>query len=507
MMVTPWSRTRSAHVDLTPFKQLLLRTCGHAFEKHREPALLEALGRRMAARALEIPEAYLSLLVHDQLEQMRLIELLTVNETYFFREPDHLNLMVGTLLPELLAAGNRRPVRILSAGCSTGEEPYSIAIMLRERFGAGSEQQFAITGVDIDSTVIAAAKQGEYGKSSLRILEDSLLERYFEPRAAGRFRIRDDIRNRVVFEAVNLLDATYPQAMLLPDIILYRNVSIYFPEQVQKNIFRRLAEILADGGCLLVGVSETMHHDIGILSLLMQDSLFYYRKTAQPVSVKKSRPALPSVQAQERSTRPVAVHGDRSATLRTPADPATGCRPPLIQATVKNRFEEALELATAMCHDKALAMVDAILEQDDSFGEAYCLKGSLLLSLARFTEARIVCDGILSRDPLCLDAYLMLGIIARQQGDNDGAFKRFREAIYLDASCWLAHFYSAEILFAQQDGKRAKNSYEATIRILEKGYNRRQRQEFFPLSFNAEQFMVVCRHKLSLLVSAKSIVQ
>ena len=167
----------------------------------------------------------------------------------------------------------------MSAGCSTGEEPYSIAIMLRERFGAESERLFAITGVDIDSTVIATAQQGVYGKGSFRGMDQSLLERYFEPRDSGRFQVRESIRKQVEFEVVNLLGASYPQRMQLPDIILYRNVSIYFPGQVQREIFGRLAELLADGGCLLVGASETFHHDIGILSLVKQDSLFFYRKT------------------------------------------------------------------------------------------------------------------------------------------------------------------------------------------------------------------------------------
>jgi chemotaxis protein methyltransferase CheR len=93
----------------------------------------------------------------------------------------------------------------------------------------------------------------------------------------------------------------------------------------------------------------------------------------------------------------------------------------------------------------------------------------------------------------------MLGIIARQQGSNDDALKRFREAIYLNASCWLAHFYSAEIIYTQQDEKRARGAYEAALRILEKGSLQQHGQDFFPLSFNAEQFIVICRHKLSLL--------
>jgi chemotaxis protein methyltransferase CheR len=170
---------------------------------------------------------------------------------------------------------------------------------------------------------------------------------------------------------------------------------------------------------------------------------------------------------------------------------------------IKERFDEAITLAHSKQYDKALDVLAAIIEQDGSFEKAYVLKGSLLLSLSRFDEARVVCKTILERDPLCLEAYLMLGIIARQMRNNDEAIKRFREAIYLDATCWLAHFHTGEILFAQGDEKRSRSSFETTLKILAGGPLKELGQAFFPLSFNAEQFTVICRHKLSLLVPSK----
>ena len=494
--------------DLAPFKSLLLRTCGHSFEKEREQALVASLGRRMAARELDELESYLALLLRDSEELLRLTELLTVNETYFFREPEHLNMMVDTLLPEFMAARNGRPVRILSAGCSTGEEPYSIAIMLRERFGDASERLFTITGVDIDSNVIASAKKGVYGAGSFRGMEHGTLERYFEPFGPGKLRVSDAVRNQVRFEVVNLLGASYPQEMQLPDIILYRNVSIYFPGQVQREIFGNLAELLAEGGCLLVGASETMHHDVGILSLVKQDSLFFYRKKP-PVVFEERRLSSRHAPAPERlrsGGRITPVGAGRAATdlkQQAPAPARQNQQRSSMQPDIRALFDEAIELAHRKQHDKALAILDEVIARDSTFEKAYCLKGSLLLSVSRFDEARIVCEAVLGLEPLCLDAYLMLGMIARQNGDNEAAFSRFREAIYLDPSCWPAHFYTAEILFMQPDVKRARSSFETALKILETGHLKEHGQAFFPLSFNAEQFIVICRHKLSLLAQKK----
>ncbi|HXE96421.1 MAG TPA: CheR family methyltransferase [Dongiaceae bacterium] len=489
-------------MNLAPFKELMLRTCGHSFEKDREQALSASLGRRMAARGIAGHDEYFSLLLRDCEELRRLTEMLTVNETYFFREPEHLNLMVEKLLPEFMVARNQRPVRILSAGCSTGEEPYSIAILLRERFGTESERLFTITGVDIDSNVIASAKQGVYGRGSFRGMDRSLLERYFEPCGSDRFQVMESIRKLVGFEVVNLLNASYPHRMQQPDIILYRNVSIYFPGQVQREIFGKLAELLAEDGCLLVGATETIHHDIGILSLVKQDSLFYYRKTP-PLLFEERRTSGRHTSSPERASREKAQRAPVKRLTGGHLPPPTGNPDKRSQASkqsdVRELFDAAVELAHNSQHDKALGILNAIIKLDSTFEKAYTLMGSLLLSASRLDEARDVCESILARDALCLEAYLMLGITSRQNGDYDGAIKRFREAIYLDTNCWLAHFYTAEILFAQQDEKRARSSFETAVSILEKGSLHEHGRAFFPLSFNAEQFIVICRHKLSLL--------
>ena len=309
----------------------------------------------------------------------------------------------------------------------------------------------------------------------------------------------------VGFEVVNLLGNPYPERMQSPDIILYRNVSIYFPGPVQREIFGKLAEILVLGGCLLVGATETIHHDIGILSLVRQNSLFFYRKT--PPQIFEERRTSNRRLSFTESARSGSTHGTHPHAAKivatAQAGQSSGTSPKQshqpIQMDVKEQFDAAVQLAHARQYDKALAILDDIIVQDSGFEKAFCLKGSLLLSLSRYDESRSVCETLLQRDTLNLVAYLMLGMLARQDGDNDEAMRRFREAIYLDPACWLAHFYSAEIMFMQQDSKRAKSGYETAVRILEKGSIKEIGQAFFPLSFNADQFIVIGRHKLSLL--------
>lgn len=478
---------------LAPFKELILLTCGFILEQGREQTLLQGLRTRMARRGVASLPAYHALVLRDRAELAQLVELLTVNETYFFREPDHLNLVADKLLAEILAEREQRPVRIVSAGCSTGEEPYTVAMMLRDRYGADCERLFSITGVDIDGSAVASARRGVYGKGSFRGLDPGALQRHFSPAGPGEYRVGDEVRKLVSFEVVNLLSPCYPDGMRLCDVIFYRNVSIYFPAEVQRKIFSNLAELLNEGGYLVVGATETLHHDIGVLSLVQREALFCYRKSPVRLAFAERR--------SERRTPPAPVSRAAASTARewsgrTKVEPLP--RPASPTREVKGLFDTALGLACAGKEEEALELLDRVIEGDPGFGKALTLKGSLLVNGARFDEAASVCRKIVACDPLCPEGYLMLGVIARYLGDEEEALKRFREAVYLDQACWLANFYSAEILLGRGEARRAKSGYEAALRTLRSVPPRERGTAFFPLTFNAEQFMVICRHKLSL---------
>ena len=498
---------------LDRFKELLLGRCGLSFEKERAVTLGTGLRRRMTALGIGDPDVYHTLVSGNETEFHRLVELLTVNETYFFREPDYLKLLIDGLIPEIVRDRKQGRIRIVSAGCSTGEEPYSLAMLLRERYGAEAGKLFSIVGVDIDANAVARAKEGVFGKASFRGTDATLIERYFEPAAAGEYRIREEIRQDVAFEIVNLLGAAYPPVMGSPDVILYRNVSIYFPGQVQHRIFSRLAELLNEGGYLLVGATETIHHDLGILTLVEKDALFLYRKLPK-IQIEDRRGQRRAGSASEQPPAgagsmpvrvPVPKHGHgttrhghaavASARPRPPEQPVA----PVDTSDIHALFDDALGLARNNRPDAALELLDTLIGRDGAFVKAHSLKGSILLNLSRYDEACAACKTALANDPLCLEASLMLGIIARHAEDGEEALKRFREAIYLNASCWPAHFYTAELIYARGDRKRARSGYESTLRILENGSQDEHERAFFPLTFKPDQFLAICRHKLSLI--------
>jgi len=203
--------------------------------------------------------AYMSLLRSSEAEAQQLINSFTVNETYFFREEHQFRCLGRALLPEIVARrGPGDLVRIWSVPCSTGEEPYSIAIWLLENWALVDAYHIEIVGSDIDTRAMAAALAGEYGERSLGRLPASLRQRYFEPAGADRWRIIEDLRESVSFTAVNLTDAAGMAAQVGFDVIFCRNVLIYFDDASRAAAARHLYDALNPGGFLCLGHSEAM---------------------------------------------------------------------------------------------------------------------------------------------------------------------------------------------------------------------------------------------------------
>lgn len=497
-----------ADTSFAPFKEILLQACGFHFESERERSLATRIGQRMAERKIESMEAYLSLLQKDQQELQQLVEALTVNETYFFREPEQLHLMAGTLAPEILRRRTQEPLRVVSAGCSTGEEPYSIAMILREHLGAGSEKLFSVIGVDIDSEVIATARTGIYERNSFRAMDSTLRDRYFYPCGPNQYQL-GEIKQQVTLAVANLLAKPYPPVLHQPDIIFYRNVSIYFPSRIQEAIFRQLAALLREDGYLFVGAAETMHHNLGVLKLIERNGLFFYHKPPARSSAccPRERRSLirqgpaGGIPAFFRKP-PLAVKGAERLFRTIPTESSRGPTPrvrPLQKIDVQDLIAQAHSLAQNSSFDAALQLLDQIVIDNPALIEALVLKGSILMSTARLEEAKALCRTALELQPLCSEAILILGLIALQDGEEEEARQRLRQTIYLQQASWLAHFSLAEMNFRQADQHRARHGYETALRILQQETTAERDRALFPLAYNAGEFMAICRHKLSLL--------
>jgi chemotaxis protein methyltransferase CheR len=222
------------------------------------------LQKRLSPRARELNfdsfQKYFYFLQYDpraEEEFDQIFDLVTTNETYFFREPAQLAAFTDEIVPEILSRKPVKKIRIWSAGCSSGEEPYSIAMTLAES-GLYRDASFEIFASDLNQAVLAKARKGHYRENSFRATEAVLREKYFTHEADGSWRINDEIRNRVSFGRLNIYDQ--PRVSLLGnlDIVFCRNVIIYFDDASKRAVINNFYQRLNDGGYLLLGHSESL---------------------------------------------------------------------------------------------------------------------------------------------------------------------------------------------------------------------------------------------------------
>lgn len=502
-------------MDLAPFRSILEKRCGLVFENEKTALLEAGIHTRMKARGESSPTRYHALVCAEREEFGCFVDLLTINETYFYRDPIHFALLAGRLVPELMATrGPSAKIRILSAGCSTGEEAYSIMIALAERFGRDVFDEISVIGIDIDSTAIATAREGVFGKRSFRDFPENLLKKYFKHCPDGSYRIHRWFVDSAEFYPQNLLDADYPPVLREFDVILYRNVSIYFSQQVRNEIFNRLAEILVPGGHLFVSPSETFFYNRGTLALTTRDGTFLYCNIplgVQPEGHVNSRVPRYSL-AMKSACRTIPVPGrarsrDLTAIPVTAARPASegGRRIPQ-DAGTPSSVDEAPRAAVADVRRRAEAgyYEDALRELEMLIADfplslaAHTEKGSILLNLSRPDEACASYCTALEIDRFCLDAVFSLGVIARLRQNEEDALRRFREAVYVRPSCWPAHFFLAETHWARGETEHARREYEVILKILEKGDFPNHGLDSLPLVFSAQQLETLCQRKLHL---------
>ena len=246
------------------FQELILAETGICLKDSKRSLVESRLARRL--RSLDF-KSYGDYLRHvtsepvESLERREMVNCITTNKTDFFRENHHFQFLRDTVIPELrarAAAGAPKRLRIWSAACSTGEEPYSIAITIREALGTDHSWDVKILASDIDTKVLAAAERGIYAADRFKHVDPALTRRYFLRRRDGSaFQAKDDLRDMIRFRRINFIDPEWPIRCIF-DVILCRNVIIYFNRATQQQLFKRLAHYLNPTGYLMVGHSENL---------------------------------------------------------------------------------------------------------------------------------------------------------------------------------------------------------------------------------------------------------
>lgn len=266
-------------IEFNRFRDIIYREAGIKLGDLKKSLVQARLSRRIRSLGLEtFCEYYTYLMDNYDDEKINFINSITTNKTDFFREEKHFDFLQETVFPAYVREG-RKKIRIWSAGCSTGEEPYSIAITALDFFDRYEMPDIKILATDIDTQVLATAEQAIYEKDRIACIPDSMLRNYFNRgfgRFQNRYRVKDRVRGLVSFRRLNLLAETYPMKNPF-DIIFCRNVIIYFDKATQVRLFRGFSHCLKDDGYMFIGHSENILSFNGDFTL--EGNTIYRRKS------------------------------------------------------------------------------------------------------------------------------------------------------------------------------------------------------------------------------------
>ncbi|MFL5803244.1 MAG: CheR family methyltransferase [Roseiflexaceae bacterium] len=444
------------------FRDLLLTRCGLDYPERKRADLAHGLNRALGAtRHRNLAELYADAVVGGPGWEAILAQL-TIGETYFFRNGAQFDALRDQIVPELLnRRAATRTLRFWSAGCATGEEPYSLAIQLSELLPSDDSWNVSILATDINTAFLARAREALYGVWSFRETSTELRERFWIAEQ-GRWRLHSKIRRMVNFACLNLAQPCYPaitNGTGALDVIVCRNVTIYFDAATTRQVAERFYHALAPGGWLIVGHAEpqaSVYHQFEVHNF---PNTVIYRKPldaplfafdpASGVFNAGTRPILiPGVQwgtalgsqaaakqASEAAALPTLLKAPAPASEKTLLPAQQLAQPPTRPRHPTADLWPTIALRLAQ-GDKAGAetLLNDLLRADPSHMPALVALGQLYADRAEWASARQQCMLTLAQDSLCIPAHYLLAQIHEHQGQFDAALAAYRRTVYLDRS-------------------------------------------------------------------------
>ncbi len=440
---------------LAQIADLLLTQTGLSFPSQRWPDLARGLaaaaGDFGCAGAAECARQLLAApLTREQIEIIA--SHLTVGETYFFREKPSLAVLENHILPDLIRDRRKRErrLRIWSAGCSSGEEAYTIAILLQRLIADLDNWQIHLLATDIDAQALKKAVQGHYGKWSFRDLPPEILERYFHQRER-HWEIQPRLRNLVKFEYLNLAQDPYPSLVTQTnamDLILCRNVLMYFSPKQARKVLENFGSALVEGGWLITGLTETSTLRFSTLAIVNFPAATVYRKdsgSSRQVKAEAICPTLPPARPPAGWITPRPAH---AVPPPSPPQPLPGTPP----------AAPAPEAAAAAAHvqESAAAPVPEMIRSARSCAD----QGDLAAALAW-------CDQAVAADRLNPAWHYLRAAILQEQEAVAEAMLSLRKAVYLDQDFVMGHFALGNLAMRQGDKRAARKHFHNVLALLE----------------------------------------
>lgn len=489
------------------FAEAIVARFGLRFDETRSGFLAEVLEKRVGARPQDV-EGWLQRFEAGETSAQELGELatdLTVGETYFFRNHEQFAALDEVVLPARMAARSRsRTLRMLSAGCASGEEPYTIAILLRERVvSRGEGWTIDIAGIDLNPAHLRRAALARYSPWSLRETPADKRLRWF--RSEGSEHVLDpQVKAMVRFAERNLADedATLWQPEVY-DAIFCRNVLMYFAPERASEVVARFERSLAPGGYLFLGSAESLRGLSHGFQLHHSHGTFYYERKTDghdaPVHGVHHREhpsddGAPLVALVDAADSWVTAIRDASARIRELVEERAPSPAVAEPDDTAPRMASALELLRQERYGEALASLDGIAGAAARGAEVLLLRAVLLTHGGQLQPAREVCTSLLALDGLDVGAHYLLALCAERAGELDRAIEHGEAAAYLDPGFAMPRLHLGLMARRRGDRERARHELARALTLLER--EDPARLLLFGGGFGRDTLVTLCRAEL-----------
>ncbi len=448
-------------LELDRFLALFAGKTGMVFPERKKERLARDLARAAGRAGFEDPGAFrshLESLPTDHPVWQGVIEILRVGETYFFRDDSQFSALSEQVIPEILSRRrDSRRIRVWSAGCATGEEPYSLAILLLENLPDAGEWDVSVLATDIHARGLETARRGVYRKWSFRKTPERLMNRYFI-RQGEDYEVQERVRRLVRFCPFNMVDDRQPLPVEDPgqglDLVLWRNMAIYFHPEAVARVARRLTGALAEGGWLLVSPAEAGSFSVecGVVCALPGAAVYRKEKAEKPATagLPALHPAGPLLLAEQAPRFPVAVSGPgpERAVFGPESSilvPKTSVSGPDSAEAGSRALEQGLDRLRKGNYEEAVNLLFRVERDHPRKAEALGKAALALANLGRLPEAERACGQALSQDPLLAEARYVQALVLLEQGREAEARDGLKKTLYLAPDFVLAHWTLADL--------------------------------------------------------------
>jgi len=454
--------------EFARFRDFIHAASGIYMEEGKLDSLRISLVTRATRLGYPTFADYYSALSGDEREFNELMNLVTINETSFFRFPQQFEAFKTRVLPEIMAAKpqSNRTIRVWSAGCSTGEEPYSLGMTLLDAGIQGLGWKPQVLGTDVSTRALAVAQKGVYGRRAMLNVPKEVVARQFEPEGDS-YRVAPHVRSLVDFGYHNLIKEPYPLSLMGNwDVIFCRNVTIYFRLESTRRVVSNFYNSLNPGGYLFIGHSETLSSISDDFEPVEVGGVFLYRKPKAKRASAAPRQRAVVVADRVSALAPIVVEPVRPRRKRT-LDAVAQVAPADVSSPDDLIAEARRSLAQGH-PERVLEIVADILEGDPNNADAHLLSAYVHADTGDYVQALEACHRALSINPLLPVARYILGIIYQRQGDPVRAVSELKKTIYIDSEFALAHLNLANIYKSQRKWEDAAREYENALRALYK---------------------------------------